>query len=85
MLLECGSALNGAFLAEGLVDKVVLFHGQTEFGEGAVPFAKGMESPLLLEKSLKGTTRAMFGANACVTGYLREPWASALAMGDALG
>ena len=85
VLLECGSALNGAFLAEGLVDKLVLFHGNTTLGEGAVPFAKGVESPLLLEKSLKGTTHAIFGENACVTGYLCDPWASALAMGDALG
>ncbi len=39
VLLESGPGLNGAFLAAGLVDKVVLFFSETELGEDAVPFA----------------------------------------------
>jgi diaminohydroxyphosphoribosylaminopyrimidine deaminase/5-amino-6-(5-phosphoribosylamino)uracil reductase len=74
LLLECGSELNGAFLAQGLVDKVVLFYSQTVLGEGAVPFAAGAGSPLLLERELKGRTRTMFGADTRVSGYLRNPW-----------
>jgi diaminohydroxyphosphoribosylaminopyrimidine deaminase/5-amino-6-(5-phosphoribosylamino)uracil reductase len=75
VLLECGSELNGAFLAQGLVDKVVLFRSETELGEGAVPFAAGVASPFLLEQSMKGNTRTMFGADVRVSGYLRDPWA----------
>jgi diaminohydroxyphosphoribosylaminopyrimidine deaminase/5-amino-6-(5-phosphoribosylamino)uracil reductase len=76
VLLECGSELNGAFLAQGLVDKVVLFHGNTKFGEGAVPFAVGIGSPGVVEQAMKGVVRTMFGENACVVGYLRDPWGS---------
>ena len=76
VLLECGSELNGAFLSQGLVDEVVLFYSQTELGAGAAPFAVGVESPLLLEQELKGLTRTMFGADQCVSGYLRDPWES---------
>jgi diaminohydroxyphosphoribosylaminopyrimidine deaminase/5-amino-6-(5-phosphoribosylamino)uracil reductase len=75
VLLECGSELNGAFLAQGLVDKVVLFRSETELGEGAVLFAAGVASPFLLEQSMKGNTRTMFGADVRVSGYLRDPWA----------
>jgi diaminohydroxyphosphoribosylaminopyrimidine deaminase/5-amino-6-(5-phosphoribosylamino)uracil reductase len=80
VLLECGSELNGVFLAAGLVDKVVLFHSQTALGEGAVPFAAGIGSPLLLEQELKGLTRTMFGADTRVSGSLRDPW-GAVALG----
>jgi diaminohydroxyphosphoribosylaminopyrimidine deaminase/5-amino-6-(5-phosphoribosylamino)uracil reductase len=74
VLLECGSELNGAFLAQNLVDKVVLFHAPTKLGEGALPFATGFGPPSLLEQSLKGTARASFGADICVAGALRNPW-----------
>jgi diaminohydroxyphosphoribosylaminopyrimidine deaminase/5-amino-6-(5-phosphoribosylamino)uracil reductase len=85
VLLECGSKLNGAFLAAGLVDKVALFYAETELGEGAVPFARGVGSPFLLGQSMKAVRRTMFGVDACVAGYLRDPWAPALAGDDALG
>jgi len=74
VLLECGSELNGAFLAQELVDKVVLFHAPTRLGVGALPFATGFGPPTLLEQSLKGTARTNFGADTCVTGTLRDPW-----------
>lgn len=73
-LLECGSALNGAFLAEGSVDKVVLFHGKTRFGEGSVPFAAGIGSSDVVERAMKGVVRTMFGEDECESGYLRNPW-----------
>jgi diaminohydroxyphosphoribosylaminopyrimidine deaminase/5-amino-6-(5-phosphoribosylamino)uracil reductase len=78
VLLECGSALNGAFLTEGLVDKVVLFRAETVLGEGSVPFAAGSASPLELEQSLTGVSRTMFGADVRVSGVLHDAW-------DALG
>ena len=75
VLLECGPELNGAFLAQGLVDKVVLFYGETELGDGALPFAAGVGSPFLLEQGLRMVSRRTFGVDACVEGYLRDPWA----------
>ncbi len=78
VLLECGSKLNGAFLAQNLVDKVVLFHAPAKLGEGALPFATGFGPPSLLAQSLKGTARTNFGADTCVAGTLRDPWAAVL-------
>jgi diaminohydroxyphosphoribosylaminopyrimidine deaminase/5-amino-6-(5-phosphoribosylamino)uracil reductase len=74
VLLEAGSHLNGSFLAQGLVDKAVLFYAEAELGDGALPFATGIPSPFLFEQSLRRITRTSFGADACVTGYLHYPW-----------
>jgi diaminohydroxyphosphoribosylaminopyrimidine deaminase/5-amino-6-(5-phosphoribosylamino)uracil reductase len=74
VLLECGSELTGAFLAEGLVDRVVLFYSETRLGERAVPFVSGEVSPFELERKLKDVSRAMFGADTRVSGELRDPW-----------
>jgi diaminohydroxyphosphoribosylaminopyrimidine deaminase/5-amino-6-(5-phosphoribosylamino)uracil reductase len=74
LLLECGSHLNGAFLARQLVNKAILFYAETELGDGAIPFAAGTPSPFLFEQSLSRITRTTFGSDACVTGYLRSPW-----------
>jgi diaminohydroxyphosphoribosylaminopyrimidine deaminase/5-amino-6-(5-phosphoribosylamino)uracil reductase len=74
VLLEGGSKLNGAFLAQGLVDKVALFYSRVELGEDAVPFAAGVGSPLALEQKIRGVTQTMFGADTRVSGYLRDPW-----------
>jgi len=75
VLLECGSQLNGAFLVQNLVDKVVLFHAPTNLGEGALPFAAGFGPASLLEQSLKNVTRTNFDADVRVAGLLRDPWA----------
>jgi diaminohydroxyphosphoribosylaminopyrimidine deaminase/5-amino-6-(5-phosphoribosylamino)uracil reductase len=76
VLLECGSELNGAFLARNLLDRAALFYAPTKLGEGALPFAAGFGPPSLLEQSLQQTTRANFGADLCVSGFLRDPWAA---------
>lgn len=75
LLLECGSHLNGAFLRQNLVDKAVLFYAETELGEQAIPFAHGIASPYLLEQSLRRVQRANFGSDACIEGYIHDPWA----------
>lgn len=74
LLLECGSHLNGAFLRQQLVDKAVLFYAETELGNQAVPFAQGIASPYLFEQSLTRTHRDNYGTDACITGYLHDPW-----------
>jgi diaminohydroxyphosphoribosylaminopyrimidine deaminase/5-amino-6-(5-phosphoribosylamino)uracil reductase len=82
LLLECGSHLNGSFLTQHLVDKAVLFYSETELGDGAVPFAHGIASPFLFEQELRSVKRTIFGApekpDACVTGYLTDPWPTTL-------
>lgn len=74
LLLECGSHLNGSFLQQNLVDKAVLIYAETELGDKAIPFAQGIASPYLFEESLHRVTRATYGPDACVTGYLHDPW-----------
>ncbi|HEY1994264.1 MAG TPA: bifunctional diaminohydroxyphosphoribosylaminopyrimidine deaminase/5-amino-6-(5-phosphoribosylamino)uracil reductase RibD [Edaphobacter sp.] len=74
LLLECGSHLNGAFLLQNLADKAVLIYADTELGDQAVPFAQGIASPYLFEQSLHRITRTTYGPDACITGYLHDPW-----------
>jgi diaminohydroxyphosphoribosylaminopyrimidine deaminase/5-amino-6-(5-phosphoribosylamino)uracil reductase len=74
VLLECGTYLNGAFLRQNLADKAVLIYAETELGDQAIPFAEGIPSPYLFEQSLRRITRATYGPDVCVTGYLHYPW-----------
>jgi diaminohydroxyphosphoribosylaminopyrimidine deaminase / 5-amino-6-(5-phosphoribosylamino)uracil reductase len=74
LLLEAGSHLNGAFLTQNLVDKAVLFYGESTLGEAALPFAQGIESPQLFQQSLHRPTQATIGPDTIVTGYLHNPW-----------
>ena len=74
VLIEAGSQINGAFLTQQLVDKAVLFYAETELGDEALPFATGIPSPFLFEQTLTRITRAAYGADAVITGYLRDPW-----------
>ncbi len=76
VLLECGSQLNGAFLEQNLVDKAVLFYAEEKLGDEAISFAEGYRSPKEIEQSLKRVTRADFGPDRCITGYLHNPWES---------
>jgi diaminohydroxyphosphoribosylaminopyrimidine deaminase/5-amino-6-(5-phosphoribosylamino)uracil reductase len=73
VLLECGSQLNGAFLTHGLVDKAILFYGQSKLGDEAIPFAAGIQSPFIFEQTLHRITHS-FGPDSCLTGYLHDPW-----------
>lgn len=74
LLLEAGSHLNGAFLRQNLVDKAILFYSETELGSQSLPFAEGIASPYLFQQSLHRTTRTAFDTDACITGYLHDPW-----------
>ena len=74
VLVEGGSRVNGALLRERLVDRLVLFYAPVELGEGAIPFAAGVPSPYLLHQELRPMRKEMFGEDACVSGYLRDPW-----------
>ncbi len=69
VLLEAGSELNGAALAAGLVDKLVLFYAPKLAGETGVPFAraKSLALPPLAKVRLR-----QFGPDFAIEGYLRD-------------
>lgn len=77
VLIEAGSALNGSFLAAGLVDRLILYIAETELGPDALAFAAG-PSPYLLQTQLTGLTRTTFphgaGEDIRLSGYLHDPW-----------
>jgi diaminohydroxyphosphoribosylaminopyrimidine deaminase/5-amino-6-(5-phosphoribosylamino)uracil reductase len=81
LLLECGSALNGSFLQQDLVDQAVLFYTETELGPAGLPFATGQPSPYHLQQRLTHTTRETFpngkpgkAVDVRIAGYLHNPW-----------
>jgi diaminohydroxyphosphoribosylaminopyrimidine deaminase/5-amino-6-(5-phosphoribosylamino)uracil reductase len=73
VMLECGSELNAAFLAQGLVDKVVLFKSEKELGAGGVPFASEV-SLGEVEGRMRTVAQTRFGADVRVSGDLRDVW-----------
>jgi diaminohydroxyphosphoribosylaminopyrimidine deaminase / 5-amino-6-(5-phosphoribosylamino)uracil reductase len=77
VMLECGSELNGAFLAAGLVDRVVLFKSEKKLGEG-VRFAAEAESLQIVERAMQGVRREMFGEDERVSGWLRDVWGGSI-------
>jgi diaminohydroxyphosphoribosylaminopyrimidine deaminase/5-amino-6-(5-phosphoribosylamino)uracil reductase len=82
VLVEAGSAVNGAFLRADLVDRVVLYYAECELGLEAVPFAAGFASPYAVQERLTSVQRASFASDVMagaedvrVSGYLHDPWA----------
>lgn len=76
VLVEAGSALNGSFLREGVVDQLIFFYSETELGRSSLPLAEGFLSPFALEQKLIKVSRQTFGRDVCVSGLLRDPWDS---------
>jgi diaminohydroxyphosphoribosylaminopyrimidine deaminase/5-amino-6-(5-phosphoribosylamino)uracil reductase len=74
VLVEAGSAINGAFLRQNLVDQAVLFYAETELGPAALPFADGAAGPFALEEQMLSVTKRAFGDDICVSGLLHDPW-----------
>ena len=77
VLLEAGTALNGAFLDQQLVDEVALFYAPVELGAASIPFASGGLSPFALEQALVRVDKRSFGVDVCVGGLLHDPWPEA--------
>jgi diaminohydroxyphosphoribosylaminopyrimidine deaminase/5-amino-6-(5-phosphoribosylamino)uracil reductase len=82
VLVEAGAALNGALLRANLVDKLVLYYSEQEFGLDGIPFATDIESPYIVQQRLTRTTRDTFPNHPTedirITGYLHDPWAEVL-------
>ena len=68
LLLEGGPTLARAFLAAGLVDKLMVFTAPTVSGAGPVAFGSLPESQTLRHVSME-----QVGDDVLLTGYLREP------------
>ena len=68
LLLEGGPTLAGAFLAAGLVDKLMVFTAPTVSGAGPVAFG-ALQEPL----ALRHVSVERIGDDVLLTGYLREP------------
>ena len=74
LLLETGSHLNAAFLAQDLVDGVALLYAPTELGGGSVPFTAGGPTAYLLQQQLRQITTRELGPDVMITGLLHDPW-----------
>jgi diaminohydroxyphosphoribosylaminopyrimidine deaminase / 5-amino-6-(5-phosphoribosylamino)uracil reductase len=75
VMIEGGSAVNGAALASGVVDKVFLYYAPKILGEGSIPFAAGAGSHKPGEAlQVKRLLLHRFGEDFAVEGYLREPY-----------
>jgi diaminohydroxyphosphoribosylaminopyrimidine deaminase/5-amino-6-(5-phosphoribosylamino)uracil reductase len=75
LLIEGGSLINGAALAQAVVDKVLLYYAPKILGGGAVPFASGPDfngmNGVLLARCATWQT---LGEDSVVEGYLRDPY-----------
>lgn len=76
LLLETGSTLNGAFLRQHLVDRVILFYAERELGPAAFPFAADSKTPFALEQRLTRLRKRPFPPDVEVSGLLHDPWAN---------
>jgi diaminohydroxyphosphoribosylaminopyrimidine deaminase/5-amino-6-(5-phosphoribosylamino)uracil reductase len=68
LLLEGGPTLAGAFFAEGLVDKVLVFVAPTLAGEGPRAFG-----PVDAPAALRRLTAQRVGEDVLLRGYVNEP------------
>lgn len=68
LLLEGGPTLASSFLAEGLVDKLLLFVAPAQAGAGAGPVA-----PLPKRTTLSRLSVQQIGEDALLTAYVHEP------------
>jgi diaminohydroxyphosphoribosylaminopyrimidine deaminase / 5-amino-6-(5-phosphoribosylamino)uracil reductase len=68
LLLEGGPTLAGAFLAVGLVDKVLVFVAPTVAGSGLGP-VEGLDIPITLRR----LTARPVGEDVLLSGYVHEP------------
>jgi diaminohydroxyphosphoribosylaminopyrimidine deaminase/5-amino-6-(5-phosphoribosylamino)uracil reductase len=74
VLLEAGSALNGAFLKEQVVDRAILYFAESELGSDALPFAAGGPTPFALQQQFLSVEATPFGTDVRVSGLLQNPW-----------
>ena len=75
VMIEGGSAVNGAALASGVVDKVFLYYAPKILGAGSIPFAAGGGSHQPGEAlHVRHLQLHRFGEDFAVEGYLGDPY-----------
>jgi diaminohydroxyphosphoribosylaminopyrimidine deaminase/5-amino-6-(5-phosphoribosylamino)uracil reductase len=74
LLLETGTALNGAWLNAGLVDRVILYYAELELGPSAIPFARSGPTSFALQQQLQSLETRQVGEDVCISGWLHDPW-----------
>lgn len=73
VMIEGGSTVNGAALAAGIVDKMVLYYAPKFLSDRAIPFACGTE---FSQVPLQNIEFHRFGEDFAVEGYIRDPYAT---------
>jgi diaminohydroxyphosphoribosylaminopyrimidine deaminase / 5-amino-6-(5-phosphoribosylamino)uracil reductase len=75
LMIEGGSTVNGAALAENIVDKFFLYYAPMILGNGSIPFANGAGFSATSQASRLTKVRLhRFGEDVAVEGYLRDPY-----------
>jgi diaminohydroxyphosphoribosylaminopyrimidine deaminase/5-amino-6-(5-phosphoribosylamino)uracil reductase len=75
VLIEGGSRVNGAALAEAVVDKVLLYYAPKILGPGAVPFASGIGFDRMGGVlHARCVTWQRLGEDFAIEGYLHDPY-----------
>jgi diaminohydroxyphosphoribosylaminopyrimidine deaminase/5-amino-6-(5-phosphoribosylamino)uracil reductase len=74
VLLETGSTLNAAFLAQRVVDRVILYYSELELGRQGVPFARNGPTSFALQQQLTDVQNQQIGPDVRLAGYLQNPW-----------
>jgi diaminohydroxyphosphoribosylaminopyrimidine deaminase/5-amino-6-(5-phosphoribosylamino)uracil reductase len=72
VLLEAGAELNGAALAAGIVDKMILFYAPKIMGTGGVPMARIPSKWFPKSPALTNITVNRYGPDFCVQGYFHD-------------
>jgi diaminohydroxyphosphoribosylaminopyrimidine deaminase / 5-amino-6-(5-phosphoribosylamino)uracil reductase len=72
LLIEGGAELNGAALALGIVDKMILFYAPKLMGTGGVPIARIPSGGFAKSPALTNLTANRCGADIVVQGYFHD-------------
>lgn len=72
VVLEAGSALNGAMLEADLVDKMILFYAPKILGTVTIPVARHRARPIDKTPALQDITLRRFGPDFAVEGYFHD-------------
>ncbi len=75
LMIEGGSAVNGAVLASNAVDKVFLYYAPKILGAGSIPFAAAGSQGISQVVQVKHIHVHRFGEDFAVEGYVRDPYA----------
>jgi diaminohydroxyphosphoribosylaminopyrimidine deaminase / 5-amino-6-(5-phosphoribosylamino)uracil reductase len=72
VLIEAGAELNGAAIAQGLVDKLALFCAPKFIGEGGVPMARLLGEKALSLAALTNLSANLYEPDILIEGYFRD-------------